>query len=87
MNTSDHPLDLNDEWELHDALFEMTERSRRQEIQVRFYSLHRDGMELNLFGMWNLRLTAESFIRHVSDIDMWWKNDSTDDLTCYLHTL
>ena len=87
MNTSDHPPGLNEEWELNDALFELVERARRQEIRVRFYSLHRDGMELNLFEMWNLRLTAESFIRHVSYIDMWWKNDSSDDLTCYLHTL
>ena len=49
-NTSDRPLDLNDEWELHEALFEMSERSRRQEIRVRFYSLYR--------GVWDEESTS-----------------------------
>ena len=75
-NTSDRPPDLNDEWELHEALVEMVERTRRQEIQVRFYSLYSE-WDGSLFEMLNLRLTVGSFIQHVSYIDMfkwlvWW---------------
>ena len=68
-NTSDRPPDLNDEWELHEALVEMVERTRRQEIRVRFYSLYSE-WDGSLFEMLNLRLTVGSFIQHVSYIDM-----------------
>ena len=53
-NTSDRPPDLNDEWELHEALVEMVERTRKQEIQARFffYSLYSE-WDGSLFEMLN----------------------------------